>query len=422
MILTVLINGLWQGALIVAIAYLISHAISERNSTTRSALWFATLVAIVIVPMLTTVSNAGALLLDAVRPHSSGATYAVSLLPTGTLAERADTWFAQFAPWILSAWLVGVAVNLLRLGVSFMRIDRIRRNARQLAGTDPDVFLSEDIDVPIVAGILTPAILMPKPLLYKLTSVDLQRIVQHERAHIYRNDALLNVIARVIEAWLFFNPWVRLAGARVSAEREAACDDWVVEKTGNPDEYAACLAALAETAHPGKAPILTPSAFRSRHALVSRIERLSSSEPRRLTINPYAIGGIVMMFTLVTLVLQAFAPALALTSSAQVGIQAVPGAALAATCAQPNTGALVVTAAEPNLPHGLKVRGYVNVLVTIAPSGHVVRATIVHSSGNATIDSAVADAARHSTYAPKTVNCALVQGNYLFHAQFEPSA
>ncbi|MGA8474285.1 MAG: M56 family metallopeptidase [Candidatus Cybelea sp.] len=421
MIVTTLFNGLWQGAAIFAIAYAVSRVVSKQDSATRYALWFATLLALVIVPILTTASNTGSLLLAALRTHSTG-TMHVSLLPAGPFVRHAGTWIEGAVPWTLCIWLLGVGVNVVRLGRSFLRIHQIRRNARVLGGADRGVFTSEEISVPIVAGFFDPVVVIPSALLAQLAPTDLQRIIEHERAHIRRKDPLSNLVQRVIEAGLFFNPWVRFAGACVSAERETACDDWVVEKIGDPGEYAACLATLAHAARPSRVPLLTPSAFQSRHALISRIERLSSTKPRRLRINVYALGVTIVIFIVTTLALQAFSPALALTPT-HAGAQGLPAATtVAATCARPNSEALVVAAAQPDLPHGLKLHGAVNVVVTIAPSGHVTSATVLHSSGNAAIDGAVIDAARRSTYSPKIVNCSPVQGRYVFRAEFEPGA
>jgi TonB family protein len=292
-----------------------------------------------------------------------------------------------------------------------------------LGGVDRGVFTSDEISVPIVAGFFDPVVVIPNALIAELAPTDLQRIIEHERAHIRRKDPLSNLVQRLIEAGLFFNPWVRFAGACVCAERETACDDWVVEKIGDPGEYAACLATLAHAARPSRVPLLTPSAFQSRHSLVSRIERLSSTKPRRLTINTFALGVTIVIFIITTLALQALSPALALTPTSHAGAQGLPAAAsrVAAACAQPNSEAHVVTAAAPEPPHGLKLQGTVNVVVTIAPSGHVTSASVVHSSGNAAIDGAVVDAARRSTYSPKIVNCTPVQGRYVFHAEFEPA-
>ncbi len=422
MIVSALLNGLWQGALIVAIVYLVVQVIPERNAATKYALWYAALLALVLVPILAAVSNAGSLLVEAVRTHSPGTTFTISLVPAGNFVRHAGVWFAASAAWILCAWLVGVGVNLVRLGGSFVRVHRIRRNATRFDGAAGDVFVSEYVVVPIVAGILQPVIVIPKSLPAELTAMDLQRIILHERAHVYRNDPLLNFIQRLIEAWLFFNPWVHLAGRQLSKEREAACDDWVVEKIGSPGEYAACLATLAQNAHTKHVPLLmTPSAFRSRHALVSRIERLSSNEPPRLTVNSFALGGTIVIFIITTLALQAFSPAQALSPAAQTGIQGAPTiASAAAACANPNADASVVTAAEPAFPRGPKMRGTADVLVTIAPSGRAIHTSVLHSTGNSTLDNAVVDAARQSTYSPKRVNCNPVQGSYIFHVEFKP--
>jgi TonB family protein len=421
MIVAVLLNGLWLGAPIVAITYLVSHLVSERNAATRYVLWFAALAAVVIVPALTTGSHLGALALDALRPHAARGSYAVSLIPTGAFVRGADGWLARLAPWILLIWLTGAAANLLRLGVSFVRIARIRHSARPRGGVDCDVFTSDEVAVPVVAGIFAPRIVIPSGLIAELSPADLQSIVQHERAHVCRNDCLWNLVAQLIEAVFFFNPWVRIAGKHVCEEREAACDDRVVEEIGRADEYAACLAALAQKAFNRGTPLLTPSVMRSRHVLVSRIERLSSTQTHRLSVNTFAVGGTIVTFLVFTLAIATFAPALAL---APPDWAPAPSSAslVAAACSQPNVDAQVVKPAMPDVPHGLDLRATVEVAVTIAPDGKVVHASIVRTSGNETVDGAVVKAAIHSTYSPKLVNCAPVQGGYLFRADFKPSS
>jgi TonB family protein len=418
MIVSVLLNGLWQGAPIVAVTYLVSRLVSERNAATRYALWFAALAAIVIVPVLTTGSNLGALALEAARPHTAGASYVVSLIPTGAFAREAGGWLPRWAPWILGLWLAGAGVNLLRLSASFMRIARIRREAHSLAGADSDVYSSDEVAVPIVAGIFAPRIVIPSGLLAELTPADLQSIVHHERAHVRRNDCFWNLVAQLIQAVFFFNPWVRIAGKHVCEEREAACDDRVVAEIGRAAEYAACLAALAQRALYRGTPLLTPSVMRSRHTLVSRIERLSATQARRLTVNTFAVGGTIVIFIALTLAAATFSPAFALAPPDAAQAAARMGSLVAAACSQPNAEARVVSAAMPNVPRSLHVRATVEVAVTIAPNGKATGATFVHASGNATIDRAVVEAALHSTYSPKLVNCTPVQGSYLFRADF----
>lgn len=108
MMLPTLLGGLWQGAPIVAVAYLLSLAISKRNATTRAALWFATLVALVVIPVLVAASNAGTQLWELFRTHSASAKYTFSLVPAGTVAQHAGAWFAKAAALILVVWLLSL--------------------------------------------------------------------------------------------------------------------------------------------------------------------------------------------------------------------------------------------------------------------------------------------------------------------------
>ncbi|MGC1986414.1 MAG: M56 family metallopeptidase [Candidatus Cybelea sp.] len=417
MIANVLFNGLWQGAVLVAIAWFVTRLIPRSNAATRYALWFLTLLALAIVPILTTVSNAGASLAGLVQSHSGVTAVKITLIPAASFVSHADAAFAWVLPFVVGLWCAAAAIASIRLVVSFFRVQAIRRAARPLAGAARDVFVCDDLSVPIVAGLVAPAIVIPAAIANDLTPADLQRIVAHERAHIRRYDPLCNLIQRTIEALLILNPWVYLAGRSLCLEREAACDDWVVESVGSPGEYAACLASLAQSVRSRNAPLLTPTAFHSRRALLDRIERLGSSEPRRLTINSFAIGGAIMLFLIATIALQALSPALALTPPAP----GVPGTPIvAASCAHPNVEATVTDPQPPILPHGLNVSGTTEVSVTIAPDGRVVKTSVVKSSGNTTADNAVVAAARKSKYSPKVVNCAPVQGDYVFRADFKP--
>ncbi|MBV8345319.1 MAG: TonB family protein [Candidatus Eremiobacteraeota bacterium] len=422
MIVASLFNGLWQGALIVALTYASSKLIARRSAATRYALWLAGLIALVVVPVATSVSDAGAQLLRAFAAPPAHAGFTVALLPARAGVQHARDWLAGAATWILLGWLLGVAINVARLAVSFVRLERIRRRAQPLPLAGCDVYACDDLAVPIVAGLSDPLIVVPSDLAARLSPADFRRVVEHERAHVRRRDPLWNLVQRVIEATLFFNPWVRIAAAALSNEREAACDDWVVARTGSADEYAACLAALAQMLRTQKLPLLAASAYRSRHALVARIERLCAGGPRRLTVNAYTLGGTIVLFIVATLALQAFSPVLALTP-AQTGIQNISSGTsyVAAACARPSVEAQVRSAAAPSPPHGFKVRGFVTVAVTIASNGRVVRTSVLHSSGDATVDAAVVTAARTSTYSPKIVNCTPVEGQYVFRADFEPS-
>ncbi len=419
--LGVLFHGIWQGAAVFAIAYVVVCCVPRRNAATRYAVWFAALLALVAVPIFTVFSSTGALLLAAMQPRAASGTWTISLLPAQSLVRDAAGILTPATPWIVAVWLTGATACLVRLGLSLAHIGRIRKNAVALADAR-DVLISSDVAIPIAIGLFKSAIVVPKTLYDTLGRLDLERIIAHERAHVLRRDVAGNLVQRLIEAILFFNPWVHLVGRHLVLEREAACDDWAVRKTGASQEYAAFLASLAASIRRPQGHLATPSALGSRHALVKRIERLAGSAVRPVSLNYYVIGGTVMLFVVLTLALEAFSPALALAPVQPVALREFSGTdLLAAACAKPNVDAAVTSPAEPKPPHGLRFGGSATVAVTIAPNGNVVHTSIWKSSGNAQIDRSVADAAAHSKYSPKLVNCNPVEGNYLFKAEFTPS-
>jgi TonB family protein len=421
MIARVLFDGLWQGAAVVAIAYLVICSVPRRNATTRYAVWFAALLALLAVPLLANLSNLGALLLTALRPPAASTTWAISLIPAQTMVHGAGELLAPATRWIAVVWAVGAGLCLVRLSASLVRIRRIRKRATFLSPEPGDVLVSRDVTIPVAVGFLKPAIIIPKDLLDRLASDDLERIIEHERAHLRRHDVAGNFVQRLVEALLFFNPWVYLVGRNLMLEREAACDHWAVRTTGRSDEYAACLASLAASLRQSRPPLATPSALGSRSVLVERIERLAGTASRPITLNYSVIGGTAVLFLILTLALEAFSPALAFAPAESNVAQVSGGPSLvAATCSKPNVDATVTWAAEPKVPHGVNLKGTAIMRVTIAPSGHVVRLSIWKSSGNVEIDKAVLDAAQKSKYSPKLVNCEPVEGAYLFRADFSP--
>lgn len=421
MIVRVLFDGLWQGGAIVAIAWLVNCAVQRNNALTRYAVWFTALLALGVVPVLTASWNATEFLSAAFQAHGPSSRWTISLLPARSLEHAAAGFLTPAMPWIAGAWGAGVGICLLRLGASLARVARIRRNATEAYTSFGKILVSGEVALPVVLGLRNPAIVVPKNLLETLEAADLARVIAHERAHIRRHDVLGNLVQRLVEACLFFNPWVHLVSRNLVLEREAACDDWAVRETGAPDEYAACLASLAQSLRRSRAPLATPSALGSRHALVARIERLAGHPSRPIGLDYYAIGGTIVLLAILTLTLEAFAPALAFAPSESASTHASISARLTAACTNPNAVARYIDGPAPALPHGVKARGSATVRVTIAPSGSVLRASVWKTSGSPQIDQAVLDAAKGSKYSPQLIDCKAVEGAYLFHADFAPN-
>ena len=428
MIDTVLLNGLWQGGLIVAIAALIVWRIPQRHAATRYAVWFVALTALVATP-IASLWHAGAAIASLPVPMEH--TASAPSLVTAKAASVSGTWLLYF-------WFAGAAVGLTRLALSHAHITHIVRHAEATPELGPNVVTSNDIDFPIAAGIVTPLIVLPAHLVATLERSELDDIVRHERAHIERRDILGNFVQRVIEALLFFNPWAYFIGRRLIHEREAACDDRAVHATGEPDRYASCLARLAQRPRRARAPLLTPSAIGSRRMLVQRIARLLNGKASELKANYVVLAASALAFAMLAALLQT-ANGLAAGASPAIGADV---AVAASPCVFPsnvaaNTPAekatlhqeLLGTGADvkildpvaPDIPKpAFRPNTAVSVLVTVSPEGRPISAKVVLSSGSAGMDRAVVKAALASTYSPAMNACKFVTGQYLFKAMTGP--
>ena len=109
----------------------------------------------------------------------------------------------------------------------------------------PFVGLCDRVAVPIVLGILKPVILLPPAILCGLDPQQLAAILSHEMAHIRRYDMLVNLMQRIVEAFLFFHPATWWISRSISIERENCCDDMAVADCGHL-EFARALLAMAE--------------------------------------------------------------------------------------------------------------------------------------------------------------------------------
>ncbi len=195
--------------------------------------------------------------------------------------------------WCLEwAWALGVCFGLARL-VHGLRAGGTRWLGSQTVGELPAVWLSawqgrleviaarlkarlvaiEAAGAPMVVGLLEPVIVVPLASCAGITPEMARVALAHELAHVARRDWLVEIGLRVVEAVLFFNPFVWLLTARVREEREACCDAWACERLQCSGEAVAeSLAAWARRLTESE-PAAT-GALGLEGGLLRRVERL----------------------------------------------------------------------------------------------------------------------------------------------------
>lgn len=236
------LNTFIEAFAIVALSWSILRVFKNRNSTTRFAVWFSTLLVIAGLPLLSRASS----------PLLASGSHIPEVMLSSNWALR------LFAVWALIA-----GVLLIRLGVSLCHLHALRRSCREIDIRSHSALMevaqgfnkqsrrvkllaSDDVHIPTALGFFRPAVVLPTWTLRDLPSDELKVILLHELAHLQRWDDWTNLAQKILKALFFFHPAVWWIDSRLALEREIACDDMVLEQTTNARTYAASLVSVAE--------------------------------------------------------------------------------------------------------------------------------------------------------------------------------
>jgi beta-lactamase regulating signal transducer with metallopeptidase domain len=169
-------------------------------------------------------------------------------------------WTAVWLPWL---WVIGAPLCFMLTTAGLLGAERLRRQSRplenariaemcrQLAASLKmtrriGVAVCDRIAAPILLGVFRPMILLPAVALTGWGAQQLEMVLLHELAHVRRYDNLVNLLQRIVESVLFFQPMVWIISGWVREEREHCCDALVVAHTCRPHAYAEMLVDLSE--------------------------------------------------------------------------------------------------------------------------------------------------------------------------------
>ena len=289
-----LLHFLWQGT---ALAALAAAAMAMcRRASTRYLLGVGALVLMLVAPLATFFVSqqqhsgvadtakssplAAAQLIARDRDAASGS------MKSSSLARSPFAPSLDALPWLVEAWLLGVAFFSLRSAGGFLLLERERRKQSSVVservleicyalqdqlGLDRAIAYCECkwLQAPAVIGWFRPIVFLPATALTGLSEEQLQVVIAHELAHIVRFDPFVNVFQVCVETLLFYHPAVWWLNKRIRAEREHCCDDMAVALCGNAVEYARALTLMEEWR---SAPVFAMAA--NRGPLTERIVRV----------------------------------------------------------------------------------------------------------------------------------------------------
>jgi beta-lactamase regulating signal transducer with metallopeptidase domain len=275
-----------EGTALAAVMALVLRLVPQRNSRTRFAVWFATLAALVVLPLVQMGIEIG-----------KGSGGAVGLGPSSS-AHAILTLSSAWVEYIILGWVLLAGLGLVRVAASLQQIRRLRRGC---VAIDPRVLgpelqamverfkrrrsvailVSSRLEVPTAMGFLRPVVLVPEWLAHQSQSEELKYVLLHELAHLQRWDDWTNLAQKLVKAVLFFHPGVWWIERKLSLDREMACDDAVLSQSSSPRAYAQCLARVAERSFLRRQIALAQAAVDRMRQLSLRVARiLDGNRPR----------------------------------------------------------------------------------------------------------------------------------------------
>ncbi|HSG68064.1 MAG TPA: M56 family metallopeptidase [Bacteroidales bacterium] len=324
-----LVHSLWQGAIIglliaLAMIFLQRHTARLRYFIYSLSLFFFAAIGLITfitsfysyqpeVSAINTLAPNTQYILAAEHATSSNAIHA-STPALGRYLEVISAYCRENLPFIVGIWLLGMLASMLRFLGGYALVRRYRTHRvravggrwenrfRQLAlqiRVSNKVRLLESalVKVPMAIGFFKPVVLVPLGMLNGVPAQQMEAILVHELAHIYRRDYLMNLIQSILEVIFFYHPVVWWLSGNIRVERENICDDIAITITGNTMEFAKALTNIQEInlAAPGLAAGLSG---KNKHRLLNRIRRLTGKPKLHSGFSEGLIAALILMISL----------------------------------------------------------------------------------------------------------------------------
>lgn len=341
-----ILAGAAQGLAVVAIVWATLKLARRRASAaTRHAAWFATLVIVALLPIANFFGPQLGELASKFKPAPVPAQdfSAASELPPLPMADLEPMENLAAAPAttdlriqtppllpaiLIAAWMLVALIRFAILGRELIALRRLKKFAAPAPSEfaerfdailaesrfarEPSLLVADEIASPMVVGYLQPAVVLPAALCESTSASKLDHIFCHELAHLARRDDWANLAQQIISAALFFHPAVYFVSKRLTVEREIACDDHALLKSGARREYALFLTEFAGRMK-GRGFAAAPAAWSSNSQLKERIgmilDKTRNCSPR---VSRAGVGALAAAAVTVAAIALAAAPRLVL--------------------------------------------------------------------------------------------------------------
>lgn len=240
--MTALALHLWQSTVILIAAWLLTRVCRRNSAEIRYWIWFC--ASLKFLAPFSLLQQLGDYL---GRSLPTPIEVAPALLETGSAIFVPSLGGGRFDDAVLAnlavtIWALGSVALLLRWLSQWLAMRSLLASAPQLPMDLPiPVRVTSAGLTPGVFGVFRPVLILPRAVMRELSTSQIQTVLAHEMCHIRRRDNLTAAIHKLIEVIFWFHPLVWWIGANLLREREAACDESVIEDGHEQVVYAESL-------------------------------------------------------------------------------------------------------------------------------------------------------------------------------------
>ena len=287
-----------RSVLILFVGLAVALLLKKRAAATLHLVYAATLLSLVLLPVLRQWAPTHTVPLDSVPMPVRALATRFESVPLTTLSvpsvqpHGAPVNVGQvLVNSLIAIWVLGCLLLIVRLFAGVILTANLVRRSQRL-----HLFGSEAYEIRVTPGILVPAttwigravILLPEA--YESWPPErIRSVVLHEAAHIARHDWFVQFLGRVACASYWPNPLVWLANRRMVDAAEQAADDLVLEAGVTPSRYAEDLLQIARTVRRNQPALTIPMAMKN--DVGRRIEMVLDNNKRRGSIH---LGGLAL--------------------------------------------------------------------------------------------------------------------------------
>ncbi len=289
-VVTVITAWAAQVTLIAAAAWLAVRLGRNGSPRFRHALVFVALVSFLVPPVLSIPGAPTALggVAALVRPVAADGTLATFAVSGQGVRIAGAIWFLGFAAVIGLVGLQSFYLSMLRRSAVSVEHGELAELVARVAShlgirRVPRLFVSDRIPTPCVAGVIRPAVLLPRSVASNMSATAMAQLITHELAHLRQRDPWLNWIRALACAVWWPHPFVWMLARASRALREECCDDVVLtEWNAPPREYARTILTAASFGGRSATTMLASGVHDDGPGgLRSRIVRLGNPSVRR---------------------------------------------------------------------------------------------------------------------------------------------